>query len=119
MAWEEGDDEAKQVEAKKARESTIYKYGAARADLCWEGMWQRMAEWPRAIGMALVRIIVVWGELGTEAKWSNGLLAEIIAMGMELQGIAWRAEGTDTKEALEQVRAVASRGEQYRRADVR
>ena len=60
---------------------------------------------------------MVWGELGAEATWENGLLAEIIAMGMELQGIAWRADGTDSEEALEQVRAVASRGEQYRRAD--
>ena len=67
--------------------------------------------------MALVRIMVVWGELGADAAWENGQLAEIIAMGMELQGIAWRADGTDSEEALTQVRAVASRGEQYRRAD--
>ena len=80
-------------------------------------MEQKMAEWPRAIGIALVRITVVCGELGTEATWKNGQLAQIIAMGMELEGIAWRADGMDMEEALTCVRAVASRGEQYRRTD--
>ena len=117
VEMETGGDAAKQAEAKRARDSTVCKFGGEREELSWDGMWMKAAEWPRAIGMALVRIMVVWGELGTEATWANGHLAEIIAMGMELQGIAWRADGTDSEEALEQVRAVASRGEQYRRAD--
>ena len=114
---ETGDDVGKREEAKKARESTTCKFGEAREALCWDGMGVRLAEWPRAIGMALARIMAVWGELGAAATWDNGLLAEIIAMGMELQGIAWGADKMDTDEALGQMRAVASRGEQYRRAD--
>ena len=93
------------------------RHDSARTVLCWGGMGQRIADWPRVVGMALVRITAAWGELGAEATWDNGLLAEVIAMGMELQGIAWRADRTDTIEALEQLRAVASRGEQYKRAD--
>jgi len=117
VEMETGGDAARQAEAKRARDSTACKFGGDREELSWDRMWLKAAEWPRAIGMALVRIMVVWGELGTEATWANGQLAEVIAMGMELQGIAWRADGTDTEEALEQVRAVASRGEQYRRVD--
>ena len=110
-------DEEEQEEAKKRRESTQYKYGRERDYLCWSGMEGETGHWPRAIGMALVRITVVWGELGAEATWKNAQIAQIIAMGMELEGIAWRADGTDTEEALACVRAVASRGEQYRRTD--
>jgi hypothetical protein len=117
VEMETGEDEARREEAKKARTSKDCKFGKWREELSWDRSLLKAAEWPRAIGAALARIMVVWGELGAEATWENGLLAEIIAMGMELQGIAWRADGTDSEEALEQVRAVASRGEQYRRAD--
>jgi hypothetical protein len=64
---ETGDEAARQEEAKMARDSTTCKFGAEREELCWDGMWMKAAEWPRAIGMALVRIMAVWGELGTDA----------------------------------------------------
>ena len=69
------------------------------------------------IGSALLRIVMVWTQMGDGATHRNGRLQLLQASVMEIDGIAWKARGRITLEAADLLTKLALRMEEAKRLD--